>query len=82
MEKGVKMSKSKKELILEISGIIGGIATVMALMLGPMFYLGAKIDNVKDQIHQEMVSFRSEIHQEMKDFHGRLCAIEERNKNK
>lgn len=22
------------------------------------------------------------IHQEMKDFHGRLCAIEERNKNK
>lgn len=66
-----EMTKSKKENVMEICGIIGGIATVMALTLGPMFYLGAKIDNFKDQMHEEM-----------KDFHGRLCAIEERNKNK
>lgn len=37
--------------------------------------------------HSEMHSFQrdtqaqiSAIHQEIKDFHGRLCAIEERNK--
>ena len=73
-------------LILEIVGVIGGIATLIALMLGPMFYLGSKMDNLRKDIKQDMDSFRKEIRGDMdefrketKDFHGRLCAIEERN---
>lgn len=56
-------------LAFEIVGFIGGISTFIALMLAPMFYLGSKID----RIHEDM-------QKEIKDFHGRLCAIEERNK--
>ena len=43
--------------------------------------------NLTIEIYKESQNFRSEakemiaaIHQEIKDFHGRLCAIEERNK--
>lgn len=57
------------KIVLEIAGALGGLATLLALMLGPMFYLGAKIDQL-----------RSDVHKEMKDFHGRLCSIEERKK--
>lgn len=64
------------KLAFEIGGLVGGIATFLALMLGPMFYLGAKIDNFKTEIRQDMNSFRVE----MKDFHGRICVIEERNR--
>jgi hypothetical protein len=53
--------------VLEIFGIIGGIATILGLFLAPMFWLGSKIDNFKDEMYKEM-----------KDFHGRLIAIEER----
>lgn len=53
--------------IIEILVLIGGIATIFGLFLAPMFYLGSKID-----------SMREEMYQENKDFHGRLCAIEER----
>lgn len=35
-----------------------------------------------DAIESEGASFRASMAQESKDFHGRLCAIEERNKNK
>ena len=31
-------------------------------------------------IHQDGIEFRLTLIQEIKDFHGRLCAIEERNK--
>lgn len=51
--------------ILQITGALGGITSFIALMLGPMFYLGAKIDNL-----------REEMHKESKDFHKRLCEIE------
>jgi len=57
------------KIVLEILGIIGGVATILALFLAPMLWLGSKID-----------AFRAEMHQENKDFHGRLCTIEERNK--
>ena len=53
--------------MLEIFAVIGGVATVFGLFLAPMFWLGAKIDS---------------IILENKDFHGRLCAIEERNRSK
>jgi hypothetical protein len=61
---------------LEIIGAIGGITTVLALFLGPMFYLGGKIDGMR----KDLEGLRQEMHQEHKDFHGPLCAIEERNR--
>lgn len=33
------------------------------------------------RIEELVRSIHQEIHQEMKDFHGRLCAIEERTKS-
>ena len=60
--------------IIEILSIIGGIATIFGLFLGPMFWLGSKIDGIRNELHE----FKDQMHQEMKDFHGRLCAIEER----
>lgn len=64
------------KLALEIIALIGGIATIMALFLGPMFYLGSKIDSFRKEVQADMNEFRKEV----KDFHGRLSAIEERNK--
>jgi uncharacterized protein YdgA (DUF945 family) len=45
-------------LILEIVGVIGGIATLLALMLGPMFYLGTKIENLRKSMDENMRAFR------------------------
>lgn len=53
------------KLTLEIVGCIGAIATFIALMLAPMFYLGAKIDN---------------IHKDLSEINGRLSVLEERSK--
>lgn len=50
---------------LEIFGLIGGIATVLGVLLGPMIWIGSKLD-----------AFRQEMYQENKDFHGRLIALE------
>lgn len=60
--------------VTEIAAIVGGIATLLAMFLGPMFYLGSKIDSFRKEVHQDMNEFRKES----KDFHGRLCAIEEK----
>lgn len=57
------------KLTIEIISVIGGIATFFALILAPMFYLGSKID-----------SLREEMTKESKDFHKRLCEIEAGNK--
>jgi len=50
------------------------VATLFILVLT---ILGATIP-----LHLHTSSQIDAIHQEMKDFHGRLCAIEERNKGK
>jgi len=65
-------------LALEIFGIIGGIATVLAMFLGPMMWLGSKIDNVNNTLNSKMDNLSTELRNEMKDFHGRLCTLEER----
>lgn len=66
------------KITLEIIGAVGGITTVLALFLGPMFYLGAKIDGVRSHLDD----LRKEMHQQHKDFHGRLLSLEERSKIK
>lgn len=68
----------KWDKIMEVFGLIGGIATVMALLIAPMFWLGSKIDSVSSELNQKIDSFRQEVHQENKDFHGRLIALETR----
>lgn len=87
-------------LVIGIFGVLGGIATIFGLFLGPMFYLGskmnamsmslnAKIDNVSTSLNAKIDGvnasltgkiddLRRDMHADMKDFHGRLCAIEER----
>lgn len=41
-----------------------------------------RLENTVNVYHNESIEQINAIHQEMKDFHGRLCAIEERNKSK
>ena len=64
------------KMLLEMFAVVGGIATVFVFILAPMFWLGAKLDAFRQEVHDDMNEFRKE----MKIFHGRLCAIEERNK--
>lgn len=71
------------KLALEIIALIGGIATIMALFLGPMFYLGSKIDAFRKEVQDDMKEFRADMNEfrkEVKDFHARLCVLEERSK--
>ncbi len=63
-------------LILEIFGLTGGIATILALVLAPMIWVGSKIDAFRQEVHQDMNEFRKE----MRDFHGRLVELETRKK--
>jgi len=47
--------------------ILGCFLAVCGLIIGVFLYLASKID-----------SLQASIYVEMKDFHGRLCAIEEK----
>lgn len=62
-------------LAVEIVGFIGGIATFIALMLAPMFYLGSKIDSCSREIQE----LRKEFYIENKNFHSRLVTVEKGN---
>jgi len=52
------------------------VFVVMATNLGTVIALQIHTDNKIDGIRNLIQA----MHDEMKDFHGRLCAIEERNK--
>lgn len=52
-------------------------------LLAGFYAIESRIDNCNNRIDQFLISWREESqawHQETRDFHGRLCAIEERNK--
>ena len=51
--------------------IIGALTALFSVMVGFFIYLATKIDNLTNSIHKES-----------KDFHGRLCAIEEKYRSK
>lgn len=75
--------ETKRKVSTEVMGMIGGTATVLALILTPMFYLGAKMDTHRNEFRNDMNEFRNDMNEfrkETKDFHGRLCAIEERSR--
>lgn len=83
------MKETKFDRAIAALSMVGGIVTIFGLFLGPMFWLGSKIDNVNYSLNQKIDNsnivlnqkideFKDEVNAEMKDFHGRLCAIEER----
>ena len=63
-------TECKKDFTMDWSQVLTVFA-VIATNLGTVIALYIQTDTKLTAIHQEM-----------KDFHGRLCAIEERNKNK
>lgn len=51
---------------------------VFITLLGGFYSLDGRIDSINSIFDQFLIAW----HEESKDFHGRLCAIEERNKEK
>lgn len=62
--------------------IIIAIFAVIITNLGTVVTLHIHLDKKLDENRKETNDLLRAIQQEMKDFHGRLCAIEERNKGK
>ena len=58
------------------------VFAVIATNLGTVITLYCQTDRKIDEHRKETTQILLGIQQEMKDFHGRLCAIEERNKGK
>jgi len=66
--------------------ILTGVGTVIAIMgiNATLFsWLRSDIKDIKTEAaadRRDILQLIRDVQQEMKDFHGRLCAIEERNK--
>jgi len=58
------------------------VAAVVVTNLGTVIALYLQLDRKIDESRRETQDILKGIAAEMKDFHGRLCAIEERNKGK
>lgn len=54
------------------------LITILGSTIPLYLHTDTKIQNAVNAIQSQV----NAIQQEMKDFHGRLCAIEERNRNK
>lgn len=59
--------------------------SLLAALIGMFFWNRSEsrtdirhIENILNSNRELIREIHNEIHQEMKDFHGRLCAIEER----
>ena len=56
------------------------VIAIIATNLGTVISLYVQNDRKIDENRKETNAILDGIRQDMKDFHGRLCAIEERNK--
>lgn len=63
-------------------GVIITVIACLFAILGFMTCLFLYLANKIDSIGTKLELLRKDMHEEMRDFHGRLCAIEERNKPK
>jgi hypothetical protein len=63
---------------MELNVLLWILAGGFAGTWGLIFYFMNRTDQLMWAIQQEIKT----MNEEMKDFHGRLCAIEERNKSK
>ena len=74
------------DLTVILTGV-GTIITVIGSNIALISWLRADMKSFEQEMRSDMKSFanevrgwKEEINKEMKDFHGKLCAIEERNK--
>ncbi len=58
------------------------VFAVIATNLGTIIALYCQLDRKLDEQRKETMAILMGIQQEMKDFHGRLCSIEERYREK
>lgn len=56
------------------------VFAVIATNLGTIIALYCQMDRKMDEHRKDTLQMLLGIQSEMRDFHGRLCAIEERNK--
>jgi len=80
------------DLVTVLTLILGNGALIIPLFLwnrsesrADIRHMDAKLESTRDlvrAIHEESKNFQIAMLQESKDFHGRLCAIEEKNKGK
>jgi len=61
-------------------GMIVSLVIIMVTTLGTTIPLYIHSESQSNERHKETSAQLRAIQEEMKDFHGRLCAIEERNK--
>lgn len=64
----------------QVITIVGANIALILVMFGTSVCMWIHTDNKLEANHKETSAQLRAIHDEMKDFHGRLCAIEERNK--
>lgn len=58
------------------------IITILGTNVALFSWLRSDMKSFENRIETKIESWKDEINKEMKDFHGRLCAIEERNRGK
>lgn len=63
-----------------VIAIVGSNIALIGWLRSDMKAFETKIDGWKEQFSRDMASYKEEVNKEMKDFHGRMCAIEERKK--
>ena len=70
---------SNKRNKMDISIILTGVGTIVAVV-GSNIALISWLRSDMKMFECKIEGWKEEINKEMKDFHGRLCAIEERNR--
>lgn len=65
---------------IQVLTIVGANIALILSMLSTVVSIWMNMDKKFEQNRKETNEILKGIAQEMKDFHGRLCAIEERNK--
>jgi len=73
--------KGKKGQIVDISIILTVTGTGIAIV-GSNIALISWLRSDMKSFETEVRRLREEIHKELKDFHGRICAIQEKNNKK
>lgn len=56
------------------------VLTIIGANIGIFLWIRSETRSDMREFSSEIRNWKEEINKEMRDFHGRLCAIEERNK--
>lgn len=67
-----RKEKNKEGIVMDIGSLLAIIGANTGLFLWSRSETNAQIAKIENWI--------IEVHKEMKDFHGRLCALEEKNR--